>query len=233
MHDASGRSEPPARASAHRPLVAPLGANLAAWCALLLASTAFSFASYAMARALAGGFGGPVATVVLSSVATVGASIFLWWLAPLADFAEIAWIHLPADRRARRGACPRCGYLHSGRATCTECGEPTAPLPAWTLSRRPVRRFGAILAVALVLGGAAGEAWSRLDERRFAEEAATAARPYSRPRAFPAGFARMTAAADGTFASEAWPDDARDRRWQPQDESLRNRGLGWRDGAAE
>lgn len=221
-------TDPGARGGSRRPLVAPPGANLVAWGALLATATAFSFASYAMARALAGGFGPTVATMVLAFVSTVAASIFLWWLAPLADFAEIAWIHLPADRRARRGGCPHCGYPHFGRATCTECGEPTAPLPAWTISRRPVRRFTTILAIALVAGSAAAEAWSRLDERRFADEAALATRPYARQRAFPAGFARMSVDAAGAFTSEAWPDDARDRRWQPTDESLRTRGLGWR-----
>lgn len=237
MDEAADLHRNDARPTARRPLVAPLvappGANLAAWGALFLTSAAFSFASYAMARALAGGFGGSVATIVLASVSTLAASIFLWWLAPLADFAEIAWIHLPADRRSRRGGCPHCGYPHFGRATCTECGEATAPLPAWTISRRPVRRFATILASALVAGSVAGEAWSRLDERRFADEAALATRPYARARAFPAGFARMSVDAAGAFTSEAWPDDARDRRWQPTDESLRTRGLGWRGTAEE
>ena len=96
---------------------------------------------------------------------------------------------------------------------------------------RPVRRLAWILVPALAVGVAAGEAWSRLDEARFAEEARAARGAYARKRAFPAAFAQMTSDGAGAFASEAWSDATRDRRWKPADESRRVRGLGWRDEA--
>ena len=205
-------------------LRAPGGANAAAWAALFALSAAFLFASYCMARALAGGFGAGAATIAAATGATAAASIFLWWLAPFADFAEIFWVHLPADRRARAGQCPHCAYPHGDRATCNECGRSTAPLPPWTLSPRPVRRLAWILVPALSLGCGAGELWCRLDESRFVDEAALAAGAYARPRAFPAGFARMWRDDAGALHSEAWPDFARDRGWQPKDPALRERG---------
>jgi hypothetical protein len=218
------------RAIAPERLRAPDGANAIAFGVLFLLSTAFLFISYCMARALIGGFGAGAGTVAIAVGATFLASIFLWWFVPFADFAEIWWIHLPADRRAARAQCPHCGYPHEGRAICSECGRGTEPLPAWVLSMRPVRRLAVILFAALAVGCAAGEAWCRLDESRFIDECqATAARPFTRERAFPSGFARMTVLADGSYASEAWPEDRRDRNWQPADPALRERGLGWRD----
>lgn len=209
-------------------LRAPSGANAAAFGVLSAISLAFLAASYCIARALAGGFAPGAGTIALCVAATAAASIFLWWLVPFADFAEIFWVHLPADRRARAGQCPHCGYPHESRPTCTECGRGTEPLPAWSLGMRPVRRMAWMLVPALVLGCAAGEAWCRLDEARFLDEARAATGAYARPRAFPAGFARMSVDADGALASEAWPDFARDRSWKSGEESRRARGLGWK-----
>lgn len=214
-------------------LVAPPGANAVAFAALFAASFAFLACAYCMARALAGGFGGSTSTILLATAATAAASIFLWWLVPFADFAEIAWVHLPADRRARRGQCPHCGYPHEERSTCTECGRATAPLPAWTLSRRPVRRMALILAPALIVAVVGGEAWCRLDESRFLAEARAGAPPYARPRAFPAGFATMRIDADGAATSAAWSEFERARDWRPENPSHRERGLGWRERTAE
>jgi hypothetical protein len=214
-------------------LHAPGAANTVAVAALVALSAAFLFASYCMARALAGGFGAGFGTIALATLATMAAAIFLWWFVPFADFAEIVWVHLPADRRAREARCPHCGYPHEERPVCTECGRSTEPLPAWALSMRPVRRLAWILVPALVVGVAAGEAWSRLDESRFADEARAAGGAYARKRAFPAAFAQMTSDGAGSFASEAWSDFTRDRRWKPADESRRVRGLGWRADDAE
>jgi len=209
-------------------LTPPPGANATAFAALFLLSTAFLFVSYCWSRALIGGFEVGAGTVLAAVLATALASIFLWWLAPLADFAEIVWIHLPADRRTRRAQCPHCGYPHEGRELCSECGLATASLEPWALSLRPVKRFCWILLAALVVGSAAGEAWCRLDESRFIEETSRdATRPSTRPRAFPASFARMTVTADGVYGSEAWAVDRRDRNWQPADPALRERGIGW------
>jgi len=210
-------------------LHAPSGPNAAAFAALFAVSSAFLFASYCMARALVGGFGAGAGTIALSLAATAAASIFLWWLVPFADFAEIVWVHLPADRRARRAQCPHCGYPHEGRARCTECGAPTEPLEAWTISARPMRRLAWILVPALALGAFAGESWCRLDEARFVAEQATAGAPTSRARAFPAAFARMWVDESGAFHSEAWPEFDRDRAWRPSDPASRERGWGWRD----
>lgn len=199
-----------------------------AFAGLFLLSAAFLFVSYCWSRALIGGFEVGAGTVLAAVVSTALASIFLWWLAPLADFAEIVWIHLPADRRARRAQCPHCGYPHEGRSLCSECGLATDPLEPWALSLRPVKRFGWILIAALAVGSVAGESWCRLDEARFVEETARdAARPSTRPRAFPSSFARMTVTADGVYESEAWALDRRDRNWQPADPALRERGIGW------
>jgi hypothetical protein len=198
-------------------LSAPSGANAAALGVIFAISTAFLFAAYCMARALVGGFGTNATTVILAFTATTAASIFLWWLAPFADFAEIFWVHLPADRRSRRSQCPHCAYPHGGRETCSECGQPTAPLRAWTLTARPARRLLSILIPALLIGCLAGELWSRLDESRFVAESNTApapAAPYTRPRAFPASFARMWIDEYGVYHSEAWPEFARDRSWK-------------------
>ena len=210
-------------------LRAPGGANAAAFVMLLLVSSVFLFTAYCMARALVAGFGAGLREMVLASVATIAASIFLWWLAPFSEFGEIFWLHIPADRRARRGECPHCGYPHEGRETCTECGRSTRPLPAWTLTRRSARRFSRILLPALVVGCIAGEWWSRLDEGRFVREYAEVRVPYSRPRAFPASFARLWADECGSFHGEAWPEFARDRAWKPKDRALDERGWGWRD----
>ncbi|MFM1805257.1 MAG: hypothetical protein RL136_2136 [Planctomycetota bacterium] len=211
-----------------RDLRAPEIANTVALAALFAISAAFLFAAYCFSRALAGGFGAGVGTIALSVASTAAASIFLWWFVPFADFAEIFWVHLPADRRARRNACPHCGYPHEGRTTCSECGLDTDPLPAWTLTRRPVRRLAAILVPALVLGATAGELWMRLDESRFVREYESVRAPYARARAFPTAFARMWADESGDLHAEAWPDFARDRRWKPKDPGLRERGWGWR-----
>lgn len=214
-------------------LRAPGVANAIAFLMLFAVSTVFLFTAYCVARALVGGFGAGPREITLAAVATFAASIFLWWLAPLADFAEIFWVHLPADRRARRSQCPHCGYPHEGRATCTECGRATAPLPAWVLSRRPARRLAVIMLPALFVGCMAGEWWSRLDEQRFAAEYRAIRAPYSRPRAFPATFARLWADDCGAFRSEAWPEFARDRAWKPKDPALQERGLGWRERAGD
>lgn len=217
------------RSAVAEDLRAPEGANALAFAVLFALATVLLFFSYCMARALIGGFGAGAGTIALAVVSTFLASIFLWWFVPFADFAEIFWVHLPADRRAARGQCPHCGYPHAGRAVCSECGRETAPLAAWALSLRPVRRLSVILVAALIVGSAAGEGWCRLDESRFVDQcSATATRPFTRERAFPAGFARMTAFADGTYASEAWPEDRRERDWKPADPALRERGLGWR-----
>lgn len=222
-------AQPRIETEAPRGLRAPAGANAIAFGALFCVSWAFLFVSYCMARALIGGFGAGVGSITLAVASAALASIFLWWLVPLADSGEIIGLHLPADRRARRSQCPHCGYPHEGRTTCTECGASTEPLPPWTLSARPVRRMAVILAVALLTGSAAGEWWCRLDESRFTDESATNTnRPYSRARAFPTAFARMQVDAAGWFTSEAWPEDRRERTWQPADPASRERGLGWR-----
>jgi hypothetical protein len=205
-------------AATPRELHAPSGANAVAFALLFALSAAFLFASYCMSRALIGGFGAGPGAIALAVAATAAASIFLWWLAPFADFAEIFWLHLPADRRAQRGECPHCGYPHGGRATCNECGEETAPLAAWTRSPRPVRRMARILVPALILGAVAGELWMRLDEARFRRECEVGVGPHARARAFPTGFARMWSDESGTLHSEAWPDFERDRRWKPRTE---------------
>jgi hypothetical protein len=212
MHGKHEDAAPPPR-ELRAPPRANTAANTVAFAVLFVISVAFLFASYCMARALIGGFGAGVGTIAGAVAATAAASIFLWWLAPFADFAEIFWLHLPADRRARRGECPHCGYPHGGRARCNECGESTAPLPAWTLSPRPVRRMARILVPALLAGAAAGEAWMRLDEARFVREYESARVPYTRERAFPTGFARMWADESGGLHSESWPAFERDRRW--------------------
>jgi hypothetical protein len=227
---AAATSEPDA---AQRGLRAPAGANAIAFGVLFVVSCAFLFVSYCMARALIGGFGAGMGTVALAVSSSALASIFLWWLVPLADSGEIIGLHLPADGRARRNQCPHCGYPHEGRATCTECGASTAPLPAWTLSARPVRRMGVIVFLALVVGSAAGEWWCRLDEARFGDECAKVSdRPYSRTRTFPTAFARMRVDESGQFTSEAWPEDRKERSWQPSDPASRERGLGWRSRGA-
>ena len=221
------------QAASPEELRAPDGANAVAFGALFALSAVFLFVSYCGARALIGGFDVGVGAIAAAVSATFLASIFLWWLVPFADFAEIFWIHLPADRRAARGQCPHCAYPHEGRQTCTECGRATAPLPAWVLGVRPVKRLAWILLAALVVGCGAGEAWCRLDEARFVDESLAARiRPFTRERAFPAGFARMTAHPDGTYHSEAWPEDRRDRAWRPSDPARRERGLGWSERSA-
>lgn len=213
---------------ARRELRAPPGANATALGALFALSLVFLFVSYCMSRALIGGFDTGVWTFLAALVANFFASIFLWWLVPFADSADIFWVHMPADRRARRGQCPHCGYPHEGRATCSECGQDTEPLAPWVLSMRPVRRLTVVLGAALIVGSLAGEFWMRLDESRFlAESAASPVRPFTRERAFPAGFARMTIDAEGVCSSEAWPADKRERGWQPADPLRRERGLGW------
>jgi hypothetical protein len=216
---------------------APPNATAIALLTIFVISTAFLFASYCFARALIGGFIGSaggvtsgVGTVLLACIATAGASIFLWWLVPLADFAEIFWVHLPADRRATQAKCPACGYPHHDREFCSECGESTAPLPAWTLTWRPVRRFSIVLLLAWCVGSLAGEAWTRLDEIRFEQEAAAQpGAPYARSRGFPTSFARMTADADGRYSSAPWIELGRERAWKTSDPARRERGLGWKE----
>ncbi|MFM7259373.1 MAG: hypothetical protein ACKO3W_02090 [bacterium] len=215
-------------------LRAPSGANALAFAALFASSFVFLFVSYCLARALLGGFGAGVGAISACVAATAAASIFLWWLVPFADFGEIFWLHLPADRRAREGRCPHCGYPHESRATCTECGQPTAPLAAWTLSARPVKRLAWIIVPAIIFGSFAGEAWCRLDESRFVVESAAARTKrmvFTRPRAFPASFAKLSVDRDGRFDSAPWNEPGKQRDWQPADASRLERGLGWKERA--
>jgi hypothetical protein len=205
-------------------------ANAIAFGLLFALSAAFLFVSYCMARGLISGFGLDYGVIATAVIATAFASIFLWWLVPFADSGEILSLHLPADRRANRGQCPYCGYPHESRAVCNECGAATAPLPPWVLSARPVRRMAVILLAAMAVGCTAGEWWCRVDESRFEAESTTIPnRPYSRARAFPSSFAKMTVDKAGKFTSEPWPEDGRDRSWKYADPALRERGLGWRE----
>ena len=70
----------PPRANTGASTGANTGANTGAFAALFVISVAFLFASYCMARALIGGFGARVGTIVLAIAATAHASIFLWSL---------------------------------------------------------------------------------------------------------------------------------------------------------
>ncbi len=216
---------------------APQNATALALLTIFVVSTAFLFVSYCVARALIGGFIGSVesvtegiGTMLLALLATAGASIFLWWLVPLADFAEIFWVHLPADRRAKQAKCPACGYPHHGREFCSECGQDTAPLAAWTLTWRPVRRFTLVLGLSLAVGAVTGEAWTRRDEMRFEREVALQPKvTFARSRSFPATFARMAADANGHCSSAPWIELGRERAWKTSDPARRERGLGWKE----
>lgn len=211
---------------------APASVHALVFSALFLIAFAFLGASYCVARALIGGMGPSILMMVQTLMATAATSVFLWWLAPLADLGEILCVHLPALRRARLGHCPHCGYAHESSTICSECGRDTAAPAPWQLAARPLKRMAWILIAALLAGAVVGEVWSLHDEANFrVEAAADGTRPLRRSRAFPASFATMTVDAQRNYSSQAWSAYERDPRWQPTDPARRERGWGWKQKA--
>ncbi len=227
---------------------APASVHALVFAALFLVSFAFLGASYCVARALIGGMGFSIVMMIQAFATALVTSVFLWWLAPLADLGEILCVHLPAQRRARQGRCPHCGYAHdetydsardSARDSahacptiCSECGRDTTALAPWELAARPLKRMAWILVAALLAGAAVGEVWSLHDEANFRDEAAAdSTRPLRRSRAFPASFVTMSVDAQQHYASEAWSAFTRDPHWKPTDPTRRERGWGWKQKA--
>jgi len=162
---------------------------------LLGAAAAFYFfVVYACMRGVLARVGTDAAAIAPAAAATFAMTAFIVWLLPLADLPEILARHALPMRRFRRGACPACGHdrttLPGGRR-CPECGAAALRPSAWTPQWATVRRFAAILGLAWIVGVASGEAWTHLDERRFAGEASLRRDSYIRRRIWPADFATL------------------------------------------
>lgn len=186
--------------------------------ALFVAIALYFFVSFVAARGLLGGWGLPARVLLPSLVATALMSVFVVWLAPVLALPEIWYLHVRPERRARRGLCPGCGHPRAAATApgrCPECGgTPTVPEP-WQCTWPTIRTFIAMLVAALVVGVAAGAAWSVADESRFEREASGRVQ-FERARAWPADFARLRYEAEGGFTSSTFLGSEPIEGWRPR-----------------
>jgi hypothetical protein len=156
------------------------------------AMTFYVFCMYGMVRTMNGGLGfnaGATATAALGSMALM---VPLVWLVGVPELPEMYVQSIRANRRWRSGLCPGCAYPlpmpRSGQ--CPECGREFVEPRAHRFSLTTIWRFAIMLALAWLIGCAAGEAWTLVDEAAFMNEAGIAlADPqrhsYERPRRWP------------------------------------------------
>jgi hypothetical protein len=175
---------------------APALAVVAWRTAILVALVAYAAAATVVCRGLVGGFGGaPVPWAVVAAAAAV-AMLAVLPMGAAIDVPEAMFEHWLPERRFRAGRCPCCGY-DASRARCPECGAAfERPVP-YASDWRTLRRTAWAAVPAWIVGLGAGIALVTLDERRFEREIASyralhpELREHSRPRASPAGFARL------------------------------------------
>jgi hypothetical protein len=158
---------------------------------VLLLMAGYAFSMYCMARSMGETVGFRWTTIIVTSAWVLALMIPLAWAVGLPELPELyQWLH--RQRRWKTGRCPRCGYdLRGGSGgTCPECAETTEKPEPYSFTWRTVVRFAAMIVLAWMLGSAAGESWTRYDERLFEQEvearlASGVNGRYARPRRWP------------------------------------------------
>jgi len=209
----SGPSEP----SAASPPV-PAGVS-AAWTAgAILALATYFFFVHSFTRGLLADVGLSPGVAAKSLVVLAVMAGFILWLAPVADLPAILYRHRIPERRIARGECPGCGQRQDAGATrCPECGDPLRPPPKWELSLGSFARFSLLCVAAIALGGGLAEWRTSVDEAAFRAEAATRPDlPYTRPRAWPADFARLDYDPAAGLRSSSVTESPQIPGWKPK-----------------
>jgi hypothetical protein len=159
---------------------------------IMLVLAAHVFYMYSTARTIGETVGLSPGTIVLAGLFSLVMLIPFVWAVALPEFPEMYLRHVRARRWYEQGRCPDCGYVTTATRTnrCPECGAAlTSPRP-YAVSWHTVRLFVIINLLAWVLGSAAAESWTLVDEHRFRVEAtelfATGQEgPYQRARWWP------------------------------------------------
>ena len=160
--------------------------------AVLAVATVAAIAS----RGLVGGFGLDAAGAVTVVAATLAAGLALLPMAAVIELPRAMWGHWVPERRHRAGRCPACGYGGAG-GRCPECGAAFERPPSYAADWATLRRVAWTVAPASLAAAALGLVIAVTDERAFAREVEVQRsrdpelRAWSRPRAWPAGFAEL------------------------------------------
>lgn len=168
-----------------------------AWSALTAASVlAASTLAAVASRGLIGGFGLGALDVASVTAATLVAGLALAPMGAVIELPRALWGHWLPERRHRAGRCPSCGYPGPG-GRCPECGEaPTRPA-SYAADWATLRRAAWTVLPASIAAAALGTVLWSADEDAFVREVGAlrasdpALRAWSRPRAWPAGFAEL------------------------------------------
>jgi hypothetical protein len=147
-------------------------------------------------RGLVGGFGLGAAGAVTVVAATLATGLALLPMAAIIELPRAMWGHWVPERRHRAGRCPACGYGGSG-GRCPECGAAFERPPSYAADWATLRRVAWTVVPASLAAAALGLVISVTDERAFEREVDAerrrdpSLRTWSRPRAWPAGFAEL------------------------------------------
>jgi heme exporter protein D len=202
VDDASREAEPDAGRAEHAPperhaaAEAPASARFG-WSALMVAAVlAIATIAAVASRGLMGGFGLGAAGAVTVVAATLATGLALLPMAAIIELPRAMWGHWVPERRHRAGRCPACGYGGSG-GRCPECGAAFERPPSYAADWATLRRVAWTVVPASLAAAALGLVISVADERAFLREVDAerrrdpALRTWSRPRAWPAGFAEL------------------------------------------
>jgi hypothetical protein len=162
---------------------------------VMLALATHVFYMYCTARGMSETVGFRWGATVIACLFALALLIPLVWAVFLPDLPEYFSQHMLPRRRWERGRCPACGYDRHGLTdaqSCPECGSDLREPAGWEGSRRTVKRFVMINALAWLIGCAAGEAWMQIDEHAFQSEVRARmtsgnTSDWSRPRRWPNG----------------------------------------------
>lgn len=179
-------------ASREAPASIRIGWSAAMVAAVLAVATVAAIAS----RGLVGGFGLDAAGAVTVIAATLATGLALLPMAAIIELPRAMWGHWVPERRHRAGRCPACGYGGAG-GRCPECGAAFERPPSYAADWATLRRVAWTVAPASLAAAALGLVIAVTDERAFVREAEAERRrdpelrAWSRPRAWPAGFAEL------------------------------------------
>ncbi|MBM4113090.1 MAG: hypothetical protein FJ253_06910 [Phycisphaerae bacterium] len=178
--------------------------------------------AYESLRAVQGSFGFTIGQVARAIPPALALGIFLVPLVLLVELPEMVLLRGIPNRRRRRGLCPGCGYPRAlDDHACPECESDGFVRPAIRPTLATLRRFGAMLLLALLLGAAVGETLMQLDEARFRSE--VRARPpivllggtpspddliFQRRRQWPGSFSWLWGTRNGQFFATSPAIDA-------------------------
>jgi hypothetical protein len=202
VDDASREAEPDAGRAAHAPperhatAEAPASVRFG-WSALMVAAVlAIATIAAVASRGLVGGVGLGAAGAVTVVAATLATGLALLPMAAIIELPRAMWGHWVPERRHRAGRCPACGYGGSG-GRCPECGAAFERPPSYAADWSTLRRVAWTVVPASLAAAALGLVISVTDERAFEREVDAerrrdpSLRTWSRPRAWPAGFAEL------------------------------------------